>query len=537
MKKTNMIDCRDIIRLRFDLGLTHRQIASSTGVASGTVANVLKRVTEAGLGQWPLPKDLDETALRARLYPSGGANKALRQQRPDWDEVIKGLKEPRGRRRAKMTQRQLWVEYRDEIEAQGGVAYSYSRFCAKLKDLLLAEPAAAEMRFDYAPGQYAMSDFSGKTLSLRDKSGGVVDVEIFVAVLPYSNLIYAEAVLDQKINSWAMAHRRALEYFKGVPKCLIIDNLKSGVTRPDREEPHLNATFREFAQHYGLAILPARPCRPTDKGAAESAVRTVQSRILLALRDMAFYSLEAMNKAIWQELEKLNEGKMANGESRRALFEASERAALAALPINPWNWGEWTVRKVARNCHISVERNHYSVPFAHIGREVDVRKSERMIEVFLEGGGERIAVHPRKRGKNLYTTRDEHMPRRLNAVQHIRSPDYGNVLLQQAGEIGPNALAWAERAFASRDFPEQAFTSVQGMIRLAEKHGDNRIDAICIEALDHEKFASGFLRDRVANGGPTTMSMSVEPTEAIPEHSNIRGPNYYSAPRKGARTS
>ena len=91
--------------------------------------------------------------------------------------------------------------------------------------------------------------------------------------------------------------------------------------------------------------------------------------------------------------------------------------------INPWNWGEWTVRKVARNCHISVERNHYSVPFAHIGREVDVRKSERMIEVFLEGGGERIAVHPRKKGKNLYTTRDEHMPKRLNAVQHIRSPD------------------------------------------------------------------------------------------------------------------
>ena len=246
-------------------------------MASGTVANVLKRVTEAGLGHWPLPKDLDETALRARLYPSGGANKAFQQQRPDWDEVIKGLKEPRGRRRARMTQRQLWVEYRDEVEAQGGVAYSYSRFCAKLKDLLLAEPAAAEMRFDYAPGQYAMSDFSDKTLSLRDKSGGVVDVEIFVAVLPYSNLIYAEAVLDQKINSWAMAHRRALEYFKGVPKCLIIDNLKSGVTRPDREEPHLNATFREFALHYGLATLPARPCRPTDKGAAESAVRTVQS--------------------------------------------------------------------------------------------------------------------------------------------------------------------------------------------------------------------------------------------------------------------
>ena len=213
MKKTNMSNCRDIIRLRFELGLTHRQIASSTGVTRGTVSNVLKRMQEAGVAYWLLPEAFDETALQEKLYPSGGDQKARLQVSPDWDEVIKGLKEPRGRRRAKMTQRQLWVEYREEVEAQGGVAYTYSRFCAKLKGLLLAEPDAAAMRFDYAPDQFAMSDFSGKTLSLRDKSGDVVDVEIFVAVLPYSNLIYAEAVLDQKISNWAMAHRRALEYF------------------------------------------------------------------------------------------------------------------------------------------------------------------------------------------------------------------------------------------------------------------------------------------------------------------------------------
>ena len=129
-----------------------------------------------------------------------------------------------------MTQRQLWVEYRDEVEAQGGVAYSYSRFCAKLKGLLLAEPAAAEMRFDYAPGQYAMSDFSSKTLSLRDKSGNVVDVEIFVAVLPYSNLIYAEAVLDQKINNWAMAHRRGA----GILQTPVLDKRVDGYSKIGR---------------------------------------------------------------------------------------------------------------------------------------------------------------------------------------------------------------------------------------------------------------------------------------------------------------
>ena len=133
------------------------------------------------------------------------------------------------------------------------------------------------MRFEYASGQYAMSEFSGKTLSLQGKGGDMVDVEIFVVVLPYSNLIYAEAVPDQKISHWAMAHRRALEYFGGVPSCLIIDNLKSGVIKLDREEPHLNATFREFTLHYGMATLPTRSSRPTDKDAAESAVRRLRN--------------------------------------------------------------------------------------------------------------------------------------------------------------------------------------------------------------------------------------------------------------------
>lgn len=533
MKRTDMINSKDIIRQRFDLGLTREQIAVAVGVSTGTVSNVLKRATAAGLAHWPLPDDLDETALQKQLYPSDGHQKIRVQSSPDWDEVIKGLKEPRGPRRAKMTQRQLWVEYRDEVEALGGTAYSYSRFCAKLKEQLAVGSEAAVMRFDYAPGHFAMSDFSGKTLSLHGKDGSMVDVEIFVIVLPHSSLIYAEAVPNQKISHWAMAHRRALEYFGGAPKCLIIDNLKSGVTKPDREDPHLNPTFRELALHYGFATLPARSRRPKDKAAAEAAVRAVQSRILLALRNRTFFSLKEMNDAIWSELDKLNKAKMACGETRRALFEANERAALLALPKIPWEWGEWMKRKVARNCHISIDRNHYSVPVAHIGRDVEARISERMIEVFLQRGGERIAVHPRKKGKNGYSTRAEHMPERLKAVQHIRSPDYGDFLLQQAMEIGPNALAWAERAYASRDFREQAFTSVQGMIGLAEKHGTAKIDAICIEALEVERFASGFLRDRVAKGGATKAPVRPEQAEAIPGHTNIRGPNYYSETKGG----
>ncbi len=305
-----------------------------------------------------------------------------------------------------------------------------------------------------------------------------------------------------------------------------IDNLKAGVTRADREEPQLNPSFREFAKHYGLAVLPARSGRATDKGTVEAAVGVVQTRILLVLRHQTFFSLDTMNAAIRRQLEHLNEAPMACGTTRRGLFEASERAALKPLPRDPWEWGEWIERKVAPNCHVRIHRNHYSVPERHIGATVHARVGERMVELFAARDGERIAVHHLKSGSNQYATRPGHMPERLHAVRDIRKPDWGDILLEQARRIGPRARAWAERCFASRDFPEQAFATVQGMIRLADDHGNDRIETLCGEALDLNRLASGFLRERIKNGSRTP-TPSQEVRETIPCHGNIRGGSYY----------
>ena len=403
MKRTGMIDIKDILRHRHGHGLARAEIAAATGVSTGTVSHVLERAAAAGLS-WPLPPDLDDEALRARLYPAPERDSGHAE--PDWDAVIEELKAPRKRRRARLTRRQLWVEYRDDALAWGGTAYSYSRFCARLKARLKDSTGQAQMRFDYAPGLYGLSDFSGKTLALRT-GRGEKDVEIFVAVLAHSCLIYAEAVPNQSVRHWTMAHRRALEYFGGVPGRWIIDNLKFGVDKPDREQPQLNPSFREFAQHYNVAVLHARSGRPTDKGLVESAVGAVQTLILVALRHETFFSLDTMNAAIRRELDRLNHAPMACGESRRAVFEANERASLQPLPANPWEWGEWIDRKVGPNCHVCIERNYYSVPDGNIGRKVDARLGERMVEVFLERGGERLAVHLRKGGRNQYATRPE----------------------------------------------------------------------------------------------------------------------------------
>ena len=232
MKRTGMMSIRDILRHRFDFGLWRAQIAVAVGVSTGTVSHVLDRASAAGLS-WPLPGDLDDEALRARLYPASRRDGRWHVQ-PDWETVLEALHAKRDLRRARITRRQLWVEYRDEAVARGATAYGYSRFCALLNERLESRPAPAQMRFVYAPGLYGLSDFSGKTLALRT-GRGERDVEIFVAVLAHSCLTYTEAVPDQKIRHWTMVHRRALEYFGDVPRRWIIDNLKSGVDKPDRE--------------------------------------------------------------------------------------------------------------------------------------------------------------------------------------------------------------------------------------------------------------------------------------------------------------
>ena len=212
MKRIDTMSIRDILRHHHDLGLPRAEIAVAVSVSAGTVSNVLERAQAAGLS-WPLPSDLDDDGLRARLYPPAPRESGYAP--PDWDGVLRELRAKRKRRRVRATRRTLWEEYRDEVEAQGGKAYSYSQFCARLKAHQVSCGVSAQMHFDYEPGLYGMADFSGKTLALRT-GRGETDVEIFVAVLAHSNLIYAEATPDQTVRHWTMAHRRALEYFGGL---------------------------------------------------------------------------------------------------------------------------------------------------------------------------------------------------------------------------------------------------------------------------------------------------------------------------------
>ena len=522
---------RDILTLRYELGLSFARISGALGICRGTVSNVLAAATAAAL-PWPLPASADEVWLRAALYPprerpSDGLWQAL-----DVERITAALAPPGGRRSPRITRRLVWEGYCAEAAEAGRLAYSYGHFCALLAGAT-SGTGRLQARFAYAPGDWMFSDFSGKSVPVRG-AGGDWHPEIFVAVLAHSNLLYVEAVEAQSVQCWTMAHRRALEYFAGCPRFLVVDNLKAGVSWNRGEDILLNPSFREFSLHYSVAVLPARVGKPTDKGVVEGSVGTVNRRILAPLPGRRFFSVEELNAAIGPLLEKLNGSRMRRyGKSRRALFEEQERAALRALPAEPYAWGTWLKRSLGNDYHVQLDSNFYSAPCRYSGQEVGVRVGERMVEIFLLDRSQRIAAHPLQRGRNQYATEPGHMPENHRKTRKLRDRDYGGWLLEEAGKIGPAAVAWTERNFASADFPEQRYRSVRGMLGLADRHPPERVDGACRRGLAVARLGSGFLRAWLKENPEDRAAGEAGTAEPIPPHCNLRGPEYYRRPGQG----
>ncbi len=477
---------RDILRYFHEEGLSCRQTAAILSVSASTVSRVLRRAESAGL-DWPLAAEVDAEALLASVYPAPArAEDAASPEQPNCEEIFASLEKPRDKRRSRMTRRKLWETYRDDVRSRGGVALSYSRFCHLLK---ARQPAGSgeggEMVYEYFPGHTGLSDYSGKTLGVRQPDGSVKDVEIFIAVLCYSRLLYVEAVPDQTARSWSMAHRSAFEYFGGVPtERWSSDNLKAGVIRPGWENWELNPTFAECTRHYGVPVIPALPGNVRERAPMESMVQSVQHRILLPLQERTFFSLGEMNRAIREKLEELNDAPMSTWRvSRRQRFE-EERPFLRPLPATAWEWGEWLKRIVGPNDHVQVDRTHCSVPPMDGVHAVWVRAGEHVVEVYRSRYGERLTVHLRLSGVNRYATQASHMrplQRRIRdrLDREAKPADYREWLLRQAGAIGSEALQRARASLASRDFPQQAYRTVRSMLDLAGKHEMDAVEVAC----------------------------------------------------------
>lgn len=291
---------------------------------------------------------------------------------PDFAHVHQELK------RAGVTRDLLWREYL-AAHPQG---LKYTAFCNHYRRWLARQSVV--LRQEHVPGDKLFVDYAGQTVPIVDRhSGEARAAQVFVAVLGASNYTYVEATWTQKLPDWLGSHVRALGYFGGAPRAVVPDNLKSAVTKARRYEPELNRAYHEFAEHYGVAVLPARVRRPRDKAKVESGVLVVERWILARLRHRSFFALAELNQAIALLLERLNTRpfKKLPG-SRRSRFVELEQPTLRPLPARGYEFGEWKKAKVHPDYHIEVGRAYYSVPYRLIGQTVDVRLTAQAVEIF-----------------------------------------------------------------------------------------------------------------------------------------------------------
>lgn len=504
---------KEVLRQKWKLRKKHREVAASVGISPASISGVLARAWAAGFSEWEHVEALNEEELEIRLYgrkPVAGGARPL----PDPEHIHAERKRPG------VTLELLHMEYLD-ANPNG---YRYTAFCEHYRRWL--EKKRLSMRQVHVGGEKMFCDYSGKRPHFVDaKTGEVVDVELFVAVLGASSLTYAEATRTQRSADFIASHISAFEYFGGVPKAIVPDQLKSGVTESSRYEPGIQRTYEEMARHYGTVVLPARPARPKDKAKVERAVQVAQRWILARLRNETFFSIEALNERIWMLLEELNKKQMrVYGASRSELFERVEKSALLPMPSERFTYAEWKKVRVNIDYHVAVDGHFYSAPYELVREELEARFTSMTVELYRRG--ERITSHERSYVKGGFTTKKEHMPKAHQ--KHLEwTPSR---ITHWAEAVGIKTKELVEAILADRPHPEMGYRSCLGILRLSKKYGPERLEAACARALQagarSYKNVDGILK-RGLDRQPLPTADAMPPAMAVGEHENVRGRNYY----------
>lgn len=509
-ERLSMRKIREILRLKWECGLSNRAIGRSCSLSHDTVGEYLRRAEAAGFS-WPLPEGLDEEALHELLFPKPSRSSSQSIPLPDWSQVHTEL------RRKSVTLRLLWVEYR-ESHPDG---YGYSQFCHLYRHW--AKHLNPAMRLTHKAGEKLYVDYAGQTVAVVDpQTGEIRQAQIFVAVLGASNYSYAEAHAHQDLPHWIGAHVRSFAFLGGVPEIVVPDNLKAGVKHPCRYEPDLNPTYQDLAQHYGIAIIPTRVRKPKDKAKVEVGVQVVERWILARLRNRTFFSLPDLNQAIHTLLEDINARPMKHlDRSRRELFEALDQPALKPLPAQPYEYALWKQARVNIDYHVEFNKHYYSVPFALARQEVEVRATQRIIEVYFKGN--RVASHPRVDTPGRHSTLSEHMP-----TSHKEYSEWSpERFTRWAQEIGPHTVDLVQALLAARTHPQQAYRSCLGILRLATRYGNERLEAACKRALPSGIRSYKGVKN-ILDAKLDRLEPEAEPHPAtLSSHANIRGESYY----------
>ena len=511
-----MVNYKEILRLSHE-GYSQRQIESSVHCSRHTVRDTLSAAERNGI-IWPLEESVTNEQIGAILFPERHSETSTYLE-PDYAYIHRELAK-RG-----VTLTLLWNEYVQKAESLGKKPYMTTQFGDKYRSW--ARITKATMRIQHKPGDAMQVDWAGDTLSVYDSmTGEITPAYLFIAVLPCSCYVYAEAAADMRLENWLNCHVHAYEYFDGVTRLLIPDNLKTGETKNNRYETVLNRSYQELAEYYDTAIVPARVEHPKDKSLAEGSVKFASTWILAALRNERFFTLNEAREAVRQKLEELNLREFKQREGcRRSAYLEEEKAFMKQLPSQRYELATWNPNiKVGTDYLVSDGRNKYSVPFDLIGEKVDIRLTSTTVEVFFHGS--RVASHVRKTAvQREPIVNENHMTPEHRKYLNYITEDFA----VWAKSVGESTMRVVTYFLTAGKEPEQGYKSCASLTKLAEKYGAKKLETACADVLKHTSAPSLRLISTIMKNG------IIKPEEEKPEvrrNSNAygitRGAAYYS---------
>lgn len=455
-------------------------------------------------------KDLDALFIEVAIMPDPPARQ--KELYAYFPAAEKRLKQPG------MTLKLLWQEY----IASHVDGFQSTGFYKHYK--LWKGRSHPSLHMEHKAGERMFVDFAGKTLEVIDKeSGEIKAVQVFVAILGGSQLTFVMAVESQDMEDFIRCCENALHFFGGAPKAIVPDNLKSAVTKSSRYEPRLNENFEAFAEHYGMAVLPARVYKPKDKSLVEGAVKIAYNRIYTNLHGRQFTSITELNKAILALLENHNTAPFQGRTySRMDQFNELEKQTLQPLHPLRFEMRQTTIVTVMKNGHVCLnsDKHYYSVPYIHIGKKVKLFYSKSHVEIYYKY--ELIARHERLKGQGHYTTDRAHM-----ATFNLHIADWNpERFLAEAKNIHPDVETYINQVLLKKAHPEQAYKSCQGILSFAKRVGHDRLIRACQRAHQYGLYHYRAIENILLRNLDQT-EIEDEPTQ-MPTHDNIRGEEYYT---------
>ena len=484
-----MLDYKTIIIKRYALNLSGTQIAKDLGCSKSGVNDFLKRFEECKTISFPLPDGITNYGIAELVYGKV-SGQGIRNETfvlPDYAEVHQQMTS-----RKNMTLIYQWNRYKKKCEKDNLKYYSYRQFCERYG--MWCNDNEEDAHFSHVIAQTMEVDFAGKTFEMIDRlTGEIMDIVVFVAILPYSQMIYAEGMVSTKEPQWIQVNNNALKFYGGVPAIVVCDNCKQAVVaNDDWIHPTLNKDYADWAEHNGTAIVPAKVRKPKFKSSVENAVGILEKGFFHDLEDRKYFSLEQFNEDLWYKLGLLNHEKMKNKEHSRYYYWEEERDELMPLPPAPYEYMERKEAKVSSDFHIRFDNAYYSVDKAYKHQKVSVRASTTTVKIYARNG-KYICEHQRATRKGQWCTNPEHLPKSYNDYREWNAEFF----ISKAMTIGPNTVDVIKTVLHSREQEVQTYRLCLGIIGFAKKYSREALEECCRQAIKAGKPNYTFIKNSI----------------------------------------